>query len=79
MHVRADEREFDVDRAKVTNDLDIAAAVAQRDAGSRKRFEAWARQQQAAVVQHRQVEAAEIERAEAARRAIKLPPMGFYA
>lgn len=76
MHVRAEEHEFDVEKAKLTNDLDIAAAAARRDAGTRKKYEAWAREQQAALAHQRQTEAEAIERAEASRRAHAPPPMG---
>lgn len=76
MHVRAEDREFDVEKSKLTNDLYIAAAAAQRDTGTRKKYEAWARQQQAAVAQQRKAEAEAIEHGEASRRAHAPPPMG---
>lgn len=76
VHVRTEGRDLDVEKTKLTNDLDIAAAAAQRDAGARKKFEAWSRQQQAAVAQQRQAEAEAVERADAYRRAHAAPPMG---
>ncbi len=74
MRVREGSIEFDVDRKKLTNDLDIAATAAKGDAASRQRFEAWVRHQKALRERQRQLEAQAVEKAERARKARQAIP-----
>lgn len=76
MRVTTGTDEFEVERDTLTNDLDIAEAVARRDAAGRLKFEQWRRGQKALQAKHRQLEALEIERTEEMRRRRALPPIG---
>jgi hypothetical protein len=76
MRVTDGTTEIDVEKRKVTNDLDVAGAAARRDAASLRKFEAWTRQQKNALAKQRQQEAEDVERAERLRRQRALPPIG---